>query len=345
MTLKVAIIGLGKMGVLHTAQLKTIKEAEIVAVADREKQLALYSKNLNPHLSFFSNIKKMFDSVALDAVYICTPAFTHYQLSELCSYYQVHQFIEKPLAESLESAKKILEVNSSPETILATGYSFAFHPIFQKAKELLGKKILGKIFRVSSSTFISVVLKKQSGWLYEKEKSGGGIIINSASHLLHLLWWYFGDVKYVYAKTQSIYSDVEDSAFVCFEFKNGVQAVMDTSWSTAGFRLQEIKIIIEGRNGKMEVSNDMIKIYLNKSFSEFKPGWTTIHKIDLGDSADFFLGSEEYNIEDKNFVGSCLGQEKPLVSGKDGFDVQRIIEGIYCSAESNRIVDMEKEIR
>jgi len=249
------------------------------------------------------------------------------------------------LAESLSSAKKILEAGTSSGKILIVGYSFAFHPIFQKAKELLNKKILGKIFRVSSSTFISVVLQHQSGWIYEKEKSGGGIIINSASHLLHLLWWYFGDIKHIYAKTKNIYSAVEDCAYAVFEFKNGIQGFMDTSWSTPGFRLQEINMTIEGQNGKIEVNNDMLKIYLNHPKAEFKAGWTTIHKIDLGDSADFFLGSEEYNIEDKHFIRCCLGQEKPIVSAQDGFQVQRIIGGIYRSAESNKIIDMEKEMR
>ena len=341
---KVGIIGLGKMGILHAAQLKTIKDATLAAAADKEKRLAHYSKNVNPNIPFFFDIEKMFSSVSLDAVYICTPAFTHPELSSLCSRYRVHQFIEKPLAESLSSAKKILEAGAYSGKILIVGYSFAFHPIFQKAKELLNKKILGKIFRVSSSTFISVVLKKQSGWIYEKEKSGGGIIINSASHLLHLLWWYFGDIKHIYAKTKNIYSEVEDCAYAVFEFKNGIQGFMDTSWSTPGFRLQEINMTIEGQNGKIEVSNDMLKIYLYHPKAEFKAGWTAIHKIDLGDSADFFLGSEEYNIEDKHFIRCCLGQEKPIVSAQDGFQVQRIIEGIYRSAESNKIIDMEKEM-
>jgi predicted dehydrogenase len=344
MALRVGIIGLGKMGILHAAQLKTIKDAEIVAAGDVEKRLGQYSKNINPGIPFFSDIEEMLDSVPMDAVYICTPAFTHYEVSEMCSKRRHHQFIEKPLAESLKSAKKILDVNASPETILATGYSFAFHPIFSKTKELIDKKLLGKVFRVNSSTFISVVLRKQSGWLYEKEKSGGGIVINSASHLVHLLWWYFGGVKEVFTKARSLYSEVEDSAFVTFEFKNGVQGFMDASWSIPGFRLQEVNLTIEGENGKMEVTNDMIKIFLNKSKSEFKEGWTTLHKIDLGDSADFFLGSEEFNIEDKHFVECCLRKDSPLVSGKDGFEVQRIIEGIYRSAEENRVVDLEKEI-
>jgi len=344
MPLKVGIIGLGKMGILHAAQLKTIKEAELVAVADTEKRLAHYSKNINPGIPFFSNVKKMLDSVALDAVYICTPAFTHFELARLCSNYNLHQFIEKPLAESLESARKIIGTQRPPGMVTATGYSFAFHPVFNKVKELLDKQILGKIFRASSSTYISVVLKKQSGWIYQKEKSGGGIIINSASHLLHLLWWYFGDVKYIFSRTQSIHSDVEDCAFVCLEFKNGVLAVMDTSWSIPGFRLQEINLVIEGGHGKMEVSNDMIKIYLNQARQGFRAGWTTLHKIDLGDSAEFFLGSEEFNIEDKHFVECCLGQKRPLVTGKDGLEVQRLIEAIYCSAARHKIIDMEKEI-
>jgi len=83
MSVKVGIIGLGKMGILHAAQLKTIKDATLVAAADKEKRLAHYSKNVNPNIPFFFDIEKMFSSVSLDAVYICTPAFTHPELSSL----------------------------------------------------------------------------------------------------------------------------------------------------------------------------------------------------------------------------------------------------------------------
>lgn len=344
MALKIGIIGLGKMGILHAAQLKAIEEAELVAAADRDKKLSPYSQRINPDIPFFTSVRTMLDSVPLDAVYICTPAFTHAAVSLLCSEYNVHQFIEKPLAESLESAKKIIEAQETHDVILATGYSFAHHPIFHRVKTLLDDNVLGRVYRFSSSTFISVVLEKQSGWLYQKDKSGGGIVINSASHLIHLLWWYFGEVKTLFAKAQSVYSDVEDCAFVNFEHTNGIQGIMNVSWSTPGYRLQEMNLVIEGMNGRMEVSNDMIKVCLKKSCAGIREGWTTLHKIDLGDSADFFLGSEEFNIEDKSFVECCLQKTKPLVSGKDGFEVQRIIQGIYCSAEKNEVVDMEKEM-
>jgi len=343
MSIRVGIIGLGKMGILHTAQLKTIPQVQIAATMDVDKRLAPYSRKINPDIPFYSDLENMFHSESIDVVYICTPAFTHYRVSRTCSENKVHQFIEKPLAHNLESAKKIID-SSRAEMIFATGYSFAFHPIFHKTKELLEQKLLGNIYRVYSSTFISVVRKKQSGWLYKKEKSGGGIVINSASHLIHLLWWYFGDIRSIYSRSRSVYTDVEDCAFVCMEFKNGIQNMMDVSWCTPGYRLQEINLTIEGTHGKMEVSNDMIKLYLKKSSPSFKKGWTTLHKIDIRDSAKFFLGSEEFNIEDNHFIDCCLNKKTPLVSGKDGYEVQRIIQGIYRSGEQNKVVDLDKEI-
>lgn len=343
MPLRTAVIGLGKMGILHTAQLKSIPDAQIVAAADKNKQLAPYSRKVNPDIPFYSDLEKMFDSEEIDAAYICTPAFTHFDVSRLCSERKVHQFIEKPLAHTLDSAKKIMDYSPS-DRVLSTGYSFAFHPVYQKVKELLDQNILGKIYRFNASTFISVVQKKQSGWLYEKEKSGGGIVINSASHLIHLLWWYFGETKHIYSQARSVHTQVEDCAFVSMEFQNGIQSMMDVSWCTPGYRLQEINITIEGYNGKMEVTNDMIKLFLKKPLSRFQKGWTTLHKIDLGDSAEFFLGSEEFNVEDKHFVDCCVNKKSPLVSGKDGLRVQRIIEGIYLSANQNKVVDMDKEI-
>jgi len=330
------------MGILHTALVNMIPQVELVVISDINKKLSKYVKNSGLNVPFFSDLSQMLKEVDMDAVFICTPPFTNLSLISQCAEYNLDMFVEKPLAESFKSAKKIVEFVSKRKIIHSTGYLFAHIPIFRKAKDLLEKNILGQIFCFRSSMYISMVFGPKKGWLFDKSKSGGGVIINTASHIIFLLFWLFGSVENVFAKTINIYSKVEDSGSIIFEFSNGIIGTLDTSWSIPGYRLSSIQIVIEGKNGLMEITDDYIKLNLFKPVKEFNQGWTTIHKIDLCSSSKFDLGGEGYYDEDLHFIECCLNRKTPFVSWKEGLEVQKIIEAIYRSAELKQMVNLEK---
>lgn len=337
---KVGIIGLGKMGILHTALVNMIPRAELVALSDINKQLSKYVKESGLKVPFFSDSNHMLNEVELNAVYICIPPFANLSIVRQCVEYNLDMFVEKPLAESFESAKKMVEFVSKKEIIHSIGYLFAHIPLFRKAKNLLEKKIIGNIFRFRSSIYISEVFTRKKGWYYDKTKSGGGAVINIASHLLYLLYWYFGSVKSVFSLTKKVYSEVEDTASAFLEFTNGIIGTLDVSWSVPGYRLSYIEIIIEGKNGILELTNDYIKLYLFKPVKGFNKEWNTIHKIDLPGSSQFELGGEGCYEEDLNFIECCVERKAPDVTWIDGLEIQKIIEAIYRSADSKKIVQI-----
>ncbi len=340
--LRVGIIGLGKMGILHTALVNVIPQAELVALADINKQLSKYVKNTGLNAPFYSNLNKMLEEVEMDAVFVCTPPFANLNVIQECAYKNLDIFSEKPLANSFESAKKIFHLTSNRNFVHATGYLFAHIPLFQEARNILEKKILGSLYHLRSSIYISMVFKKKKGWLFEKSKSGGGAIINIGSHIIFLLYWLLGPIENVFAKTINIYSKVEDSGTMLFEFSNGLIGSLDISWSMPGYRLSSVNIVLEGEKGLMEITDDYIKLYLYSPTDEFRKGWTTIHKIDLNKTAEFDLGGEGYYAEDLNFIECCLNRQRPVVSWKEGLEVQRIIEGIYRSSDLKEQVYLEE---
>jgi len=332
------------MGILHTALVNMIPQAQLSALSDINKGLAKYVKDSGLQAPFFADLSQMLREVDLDAVFISTPAFTNLPLVEQCLERNLDIFLEKPLAHTLEAAKKMVSLVSQKTIVHASGYLFAHIALFQEAKKLLEEKVLGNLFRFRSSIYISEVFSSRKGWYYDRAKSGGGAVINIASHLLYLLFWYFGPVREIYAKTQSLYSEVDDAATALLGFASGVEGTLDVSWSIPGYRLSYLDLLIEGDNGTLELTNDYIKLYLYKSHKKYPKEWTTIHKIDLGCSK-FELGGEGYFEEDLEFIHCCLKRKKPTVSFKEGLEVQKIIEAIYRSAEERRSVRMGEDDR
>jgi predicted dehydrogenase len=341
---RAAVVGLGKMGILHSAVVNMIPGAELVAVADINKQLSRYVEQSGLKAPFYADVDRMLEEIKPDAAFLCTPAFANRSVAERCLGAGLDVFIEKPLAHTFEDAKIMAALASNRDIIHATGYLFAHMSLFKKAKEVLSDGAIGRPYRVRSSVYTSEVFTRKKGWYYDREKSGGGVVINVGSHLLYVLYWFFGQAENVYARARRVYSEVEDAATILFGFPEEVTGTMDVSWSVPGYRLPYTEIHIEGDNGTLELTNDYIKLYLYKASGAYAKEWTTIHKIDLPSGSRFELGAEGLYEEDEDFIRSSAGRTKPAVTWADGLEIQRMIEAIYRSVDHEEAVSL-REIR
>ncbi len=339
--IRAGVVGLGKMGILHSALINMIPEAELVSVHDTNRKLSKYAAKSGMDVTFYPRLDQMLEEMDLEAVFICTPPFTHLSVARTCLARNLNLFVEKPLAESLSSAQEMVALLKDKDVLHATGFTLAHIPLYRKAKDLLEDGLLGNVFSFTVSVYFSQVLSKKKGWFYDKNKSGGGVVIDIASHLIYLVIWYFGLPRRVYGRTINFYSQVEDSGSILFEYANGMNGVLDANWSLPGYRLATIDISIEAEQGYMEITNDYIKLNLHQDSAPYEAGWTTIHKIDLGSTSHFDLGSEGFYDEDRRFITCCLKGGKPEVTWKDGLDVQRIIEAVYLSSEARTPVEID----
>lgn len=339
---KVGVIGLGRMGILHAALVNVNPEANLRALHEPDKQLLGLIQNFCPQTPLFSDLDKMLEKMQLDTVFICTPNVTHLPLALKCSEKNLNIFVEMPLAESLDSAKKMIKVAAEKNLINAVGYHFSQMAVFQEAKRLIDSHVLKKILRIRAFLYLSLTTGDKKGWIFDKSQSGGGIIINTASQLLYLLYWFFGPVKSVYAKTTSKFAGVEDSASLMLEFTSGIMGYADVSWSRPGYPFSAVSVIVEGTQGTMEITNDFIKLHLYKKTPQFKKGWTTVHKADLPASSRFYLAGEGYYEENSLFLQCCKEKKLPSVTWKDGMEVLRIVEALYLSNQTKRPIILDE---
>ena len=97
-----------------------------------------------------------------------------------------------------------------------------FHPLVQKAKELINNQMLGKI--VSISATYNIDISPGDNFRFKKELSGGGVLRDLGGQMIDLLRFFGGNIIDVKAYMDNVVykSDVEDfaSAIVKFE-KNG----------------------------------------------------------------------------------------------------------------------------
>jgi predicted dehydrogenase/nucleoside-diphosphate-sugar epimerase len=340
-TQNVAIVGLGKMGLLHASILNILPSAQVVGLVDQDESLGAHLRSMGLQAPFYKSIDEVMGQSSVDAVFVCTPAFTHYPIARQLVEKNLNIFLEKPLAESLDSARKICDLLKDRSIIHAVGYMKAHNPIYERARQIVSAGVLGKDILFRSTLYLSQVFAPKRGWVYDPKKSGGGIVANSTCHLLYLLYRLFGPTRSVCGQTRRLHSEqVEDAATALLEFDNGVAGTMDTSWSTPGYPVEQTEIFLQGSGGILEINDTRLRLNLNEGTSEYPKGWTTWHRAEM-DTAQFDLspqyGGEGYYNEDLDFIRACQQKKAPRVSWFDGLKVQEMMDALYRSASEGQI--------
>ena len=333
----VGVVGMGKMGVLHTGILNCIDGVNITSVTERE---GLIKKNLNmmlPNANIYDDYEKMISNEKLDLVYITTPARFHVPIASSCINKNINFFIEKPLSANIEECRELCNRLKGKTLVHGVGYSKRFWDTFAKGKEIICSKILGDLIYVKSSMYISQLFRKGMGWRFDKKESGGGVLLDSGAHLIDLLIWYFGPMRSVTGMVKKYYSaEVEDFAHANFEFNDGVKGFTDTSCSVRGYRVPEISIEVHGSNGMMIVNDDSVKFRLDSPKGSYPDGSTVIYKQELFKGSVIDIGGQDFTKEDIHMV-NCTKQNKQTVFNVfEASKTQSAIDAIYKSSIENK---------
>jgi len=331
-----AIIGLGKIGIMHAAMVRNVPGARLAALVDRVPQLGAHVQSMmGTPAPFFTSIAEALRHVPLRGAFVCTPQFAHRAVAEECLEAGLDVFVEKPLAHCLEDAEALLAARRQcPQAVASVGFMKAHEGHYEEVGRLLQAKALGDVQRFEASCYLSQVFAPKKGWIYDRSRSGGGMVINSTCHLLHSLLRWFGPVRAVTAMCHSIHSaEVEDMAAIELEFAN-LSGRVATSWSEPGYNVETSTVRIDGSTGTLEVNDRALRLELQQPAAGYEAGVHVLPRAAF-DRAAFNLspgyGGEGYYREDEDFVSACRERRPSRVDWDEGLAVQRLIDAIYRS--------------
>ena len=341
--LRAAVVGAGRMGMVHGHLLQVHPETELVGFVDRDAGLAEHLASQGLRAPLYPSVDALYRATQPEAVFICTPTHTHLAVVRECLGRPTHLFVEKPLATSRADAEAILRLASDARVMHAAGYVYAHLPVVQAAHELVARGVLGEVLRFTAHAYVSEVFGPKQGWFFQKEQAGGGVVANMASHLLFILGWLFGPIGRVTASTRSHFSRVDDSAQVLFTFATGVSGLLDTSWSVPGTQMLDYGLTVDGRNGTLVLGRERILLHLLVPADGHDAGWNEIHASELPADTAFdvspHIGGEAFYRQLQTFVDACRSGRLPFCSLAEACNTQRMIEAIYASAAAGTPVE------
>ena len=300
--LRLAVIGLGKMGLLHASLLNVIPEIELVAVCDKSALLnRLYGKVFSSiKVDVVNDVEKLV-GLDLDVVYVTTPIPTHWSLIKSLYAGGITQniFVEKTLAADYGQTEELCAIASKSRGITMVGYMKRFNVVFGKAKELLANRTMGDTESFKAYAYSSDFLGSKKG--SKSSGSRGGALNDSGCHVIDLALWLLGDlvVQDVVSCTKN---QLGSETSVSFNVSNSsdLRGHFDVSQSMPNYRMPEFGLSIECTHGRIDVNDD--RLLLIPHSGEMQK-W---YRHDLNDNAYFSIMDPEYFRENQYFANSVL---------------------------------------
>jgi predicted dehydrogenase len=345
----IAVIGAGFWAnEMHLPVLTRLPGVRVVGIASATAEHARASAERFSIPRWTTDYRELLDDPAVDMVDILTPNAQHAPMTVAAARAGKHVMCIKPLALNLEEARQMQAEIQKAGVRFFYAENVPFIPALMRTREIIEEGALGEVFRVKACEGIGAPPNR---WLYDKQQSGGGAIIDMAVHSIAFCRWMAGaEAESVYAQAGTfVHGDKtgnEDTAVLVIRFKNGVIGQCEDSWSLVG--AMDSRFEVYGTQGRILTDNlhrQPIQVVSEAGYAywggpkESGRGWT--YPLPLpGDVNDGQFAMLAHFIE-------CLRSGEPSRSEIwDGVAVLAIVEAAYRSLQSGaaeQVLDLNEE--
>lgn len=218
--MRIGIIGCGAVAhYCHVPALLRIPGVTIAAVADPNETFRNRMARATGSVAFKS-AEFLLANSNVDAVIIATPPQTHASIGTMAARAGKAMYLEKPIATSLLDALELSRISSEAGIKAVVGFNRRNHPLYWRARSLIRGGTIGRVRAVQTTFCEPVPLDGMPAWK-EKRSTGGGALLDLASHHIDIVRWLTeSGVSTVAAEVQSSESE-HDSASLQIVLEDG----------------------------------------------------------------------------------------------------------------------------
>lgn len=307
MTIRFALLGAGRIGLVHAQAISSNPQAQLVALAEPSKEAA---DNL---IAEFGGEVRTIDAIAasedIDAVLICTPTNTHADLIEQFARAGKAIFCEKPIDLDIDRVVACLKVVEETGAKLMVGFNRRFDPHFIALKEVVTSGKIGEV------EMINIISRDPGAPPAEYIKVSGGIFKDMTVHDFDMARFLLGEEIDTVMASASVLVDPAigelgdfDSVNVILTTASGKQcAISNSRRATYGY---DQRIEVHGSLGLVSAENQR----------EFSIEVATADGYSKPPLYDFFMTRyvAAYAAEITKFIANLANNAPASPSGKDG---------------------------
>jgi myo-inositol 2-dehydrogenase / D-chiro-inositol 1-dehydrogenase len=331
MTLRIGLLGAGRIGKVHAGAVASTAGATLVAVADVIPAAAKAVADLAG--ARVGTIDDIITADDIDAVLITTPTDMHSDLIERAAKAGKKIFCEKPIDLDVVRVRKCLKVVERTNAVLMVGFNRRFDPHFAEVKRRIESGSIGSV------EMVQIVSRDPGPPPADYIKRSGGLFRDMTIHDFDMARFLLGEEPLTVSATASVLVDPKigklgdvDSAAIVLQTASGRIAMISNSRrATYGY---DQRVEVHGSKGMVRADN---------------PVTTTVESANAnGFTSDplhtFFMTryTEAYAAEIAAFVAAATGGAPASPSGEDGLRALVLAEAALRSAASGRVVRVEQ---
>jgi predicted dehydrogenase len=352
----VAVIGLGWPGQRHLEGYFKAPFVNVAAICDMSESLLASTHARFPVETATTDYRAVLARPDIDAVSICLPNWLHAPISIEALQAGKHVLCEKPLANTLAEGERLAAAVHASDRIFMLALNNRFRVEVRALKRIIDAETLGDIYYAKAGWVRRRWGATVRGWFMEKEKSGGGPLIDLGVHMLDLTLWLMGNPKAarvsgaVYDKLAKEMEpllgplDIEDLGAGMIHLDNGSTIYLETSWGGYIERERVFSELLGTRGGaKYErFGRDSWGTHPVPPFQVF----TTIADEQINAApVGITLTPEEmlyasFENEMRHFAECVRDDVQPIATVDQGLEILRILDAVYRSAAAGREITL-----
>ena len=340
---RIGIIGLGFIAPMHLEGYTKCPEVEVTAFCDiiSERAHNAAARYGAAGAKVYTDYRKMLKDEKLDAVSICTENNMHAEIAIAALDAGMHVFCEKPMAITGAEADAMVAAARRNGKKLSVGYQMRFSHEAQLLRREVMADRLGSIYYAEATT-----LRRRGvptwGVFLDKNKQGGGPLIDIGTHIVDLTLWLMNDYSPVVSAIGRTFDhliplggfnngghwdisrfEVEDSAYGAVTLKSGAMLVVKAAWACNMKEMNLNEALLFGVKGGAELEND--RLTLNGENNDRL--WQYVPEP---------MASKDspYDREIAAWVKCIVEDTEPVVRCEEAAQVVKVLEAIYTSARS-----------
>jgi predicted dehydrogenase len=341
---RVGFIGAGGISHAHADNLKKVPGVELVCAADvNEKGLQTF-KEKQGVARVYSDYREMLakEKGNLDAVSVCTPNGLHAPNSIAALEAGLHVIVEKPMSMNAAEGQAMIDAATKAGKHLVVGFQWRFDPKTTMLKRQADDGVFGAI------KYVRVQALRRRGipnWgvFGRKDLQGGGPMIDIGVHVTEMAHYVMGSPKPVAASgmTATYLGD-----------KPSDISSMWPNWDTKTYTVEDLAVgFVRFDNGAVMVIESSFAAHIEKDVWTFQvmgeKGGATFDPLQIFKDEHGYMwnavpghvgGDGHFFAKMKHFVEVCRDGRRNDSSGEHGLMVQKILDGIYVSAEQKKEV-------
>ncbi|WP_249011063.1 Gfo/Idh/MocA family protein [Conexibacter sp. DBS9H8] len=324
---RIGVAGLGYWGPNLARNFAGLPDAELVWLCDGSEAARARAALAHPGVAVTANLEDLLADDSLDAIALATPVPSHAELAIAVLEAGKHCFVEKPIAQSVADAERVLAAAQRSGRTVMVGHLLEYHPGVTRLKELADAGELGDLYYIYGNRLNLGKLRADENALWSLGAHDVSVVLSLVGE----------EPAEVVAHGESyVRPGVEDVVFCFLRFPSGLSAHLHLSWLDPH---KERRFTVVGSR-RMATFDDMalegkLTLY-DKGFDENAQGYGEY----ITRSGDIFAprlpAAEPLRLECRHFIESIRNGTVPRSDGRSGLRVVRVLEALQASLDRSR---------